>query len=125
MKQRRAAINDSESEPEASPMETESLRTPEHSDNATIRPGSFGRGRPKTTKESHPDPGSPLDTPAKKAEGSLGPLTLCTDQMTDAEFHQAIRNTRDADQELLLKDENGKVLINHNTNQKITQNYRT
>ena len=91
-------------------METESRRMPEHSESVTIRPGSFGRGRPKTTIENRSDPGfPPLDTPAKKPEGSLGPLTLSTDQMTDAEIHQAIRDARNADQELLLRDENGKV----------------
>ena len=115
-KQRRAAIIDSESEPEAPPMEMESPRTPEHSDSVTIKPGSFGRGRQKITEENRSDPGSPLDTPKKRSEGSLGPLTLCTDQMTDAEIHQAIRDTSNTDQELLLKDENGKVPVNHNTN---------
>ena len=97
-------------------METESPRTPEHSDSVTIRPGSFGRGRQNITKENHSEPGSPLDTPAKKPEGNLGPLTLCTNRMTDTEIHQAIRDTRNADQELLLKDENGKVPVNYNTN---------
>ena len=52
------AIKETESEPEAPPMETESPKTPELSDNATLKKSTFGRGRPKLKKE-RTSPNSP------------------------------------------------------------------
>ena len=98
-------------------MDTESPRTPEHSDSVTLRKGSFGRL--KIIKEDRYNPGSPLDTPGKTPDGNLGPLTISSDRMTDTEIRQAIRDTKNTDQELLIRDENGKVHANSNTNLEI------
>ena len=50
------AIIETESEPEAPPMETESLKRSELSYNATVTKGTFGRGRPKLIKEAQTFP---------------------------------------------------------------------
>ena len=91
-------------------METESQKTQEPSDNATLKKGTFGRGRPKLIRDRS-SPGSPLDTPGKTPalDDNMGPLTKTTDHMTDTEIHQVIQDAKTADQELFIRDENGKV----------------
>ena len=99
-------------------METESPKTPEPTTNATLKRSTFGRGKPKTTGD-HTSPGSPLETPGKvPALDNMGPLTINTGHMTEEQIHQAIQDARTAEQELFIRDENGKVLINSNTNLK-------
>ena len=120
LKQKRAVIIDSESESEAEvpQMETESPKTPEPTTNTTLKRSTFGRGKPKTTGD-HTSPGSPLETPGKvPALDNMGPLTINTGHMTEEEIHQAIQEARTAEQELFIRDENGKVPINFNMNLK-------
>ena len=88
----------------------------QNSYSVALRKGSSGRGRPKIIREDHFNPGSPLDTPGKAPDGNLGPLTISTDRMTDTELRRAIQDTKNTDQELLIRDENGKVPANSNTN---------
>ena len=120
MKQKRAVKIDSESESEAEApqMETETPKTQEPTTNATLKRSTFGRGKPKTTGD-HTSPGFPLETPGKvPALDNMGPLTINTGHMTEEEIHQAIQDARTAEQELFIRDENGKVPINSNTNLK-------
>ena len=121
MKQRRTAIIDSESEPEAEApqVETESPKAPELSDNATLKRSTSGRGKPMTTGD-RPSPGSPLETPGKipALDDNIGPFTKNTGHMTETEIRQAVQDAKTAEQELSIRDENGKVPINSNMNPK-------
>ena len=114
-------IIDSESEPEAETpqMETGSPKTPESSDSTTLKRSTFGRGKPKITRD-RTSPGSPLKTPGKipALDDNMGPLTINTGHMTETEIHQAIQDAKTAEQEFFIRDENGKVPINSNTNLK-------
>ena len=121
LKQRRTAIIDSESEPEAEAplMETESPKAPEPSDHATLKRSTFGRGKPKTTGD-RPSPGSSLETPGKipALDDIMDPLTINTGHMTETEIRQAIQDVKTTEQELFIRAENGKVPINSNMNPK-------
>ena len=46
----------------------------------------------------------------------MGPFTITTDHMTDTEIHQVIQDAKTADQELFIREENGKVPTDSNTN---------
>ena len=65
------------SEPEAPPMETESPKTPELSDNATFKKSTFDRSRAKLIAEQ-PRQGSSHSSPDKTLalDGNMGPLTI-------------------------------------------------
>ena len=95
-------------------MEMESLRTPEHSDSVTLRKGFSGRGRSKIIRGDRSNTSSPLDTTGMTPYGNWGPLTISTERMTDTEIRQAVQDTKNTDQELLIRDENGKVPANSN-----------
>ena len=101
---------------EAPQMETESHKTLEPSDSTTLKRSTFGRGKPKITRD-RTSPGSPLETPGKipALDDNMGPLTINTGHMTETEIHQAIQDAKTAEQELFIRDENGKVSINSNT----------
>ena len=92
------AIIETESEPEAPHMETESPKTPEFSDNATFKKSTFGRGRTKLIRE-RTSPNSPQSGPDKirALDGNTGPVTISTDHMTETEIHQAIQDAKCAD----------------------------
>ena len=112
---------DSESEPEAEApqKETESPKTPDPSGNATLKRSTFGRGKPKISGD-RPSQGSPSETPGKipALDDNMGPLTINTGHMTETENRQAIQDAKTAEQELFIRDENGRVPINSNTNPK-------
>ena len=100
-------------------METQSPNTSAPSDNATLKRSTFGRGKPKITGD-RPSPGSPVETPGKipALDDNMGPLTINTGHMTETEIRQAFQDVKTVEQELFIKDENGKVPINSNTNPK-------
>ena len=87
--------------------------TPGQTDNATVIKGTIGRGKPMQKRElsgsssSHRTPG---DT-----NKSISPLTITTTNMTDTEINRAINDAKQANEELFIRDENGKVLNNNNT----------
>ena len=110
-------IIETESKPEAPPMETESPET-----NANFKKSTFGRGRPKLIME-RTSPGSPQSGPDKipALDGNTGPLTMSMDHMTETEIHQAIQDTKCADQEFLIRDGNGKVYTDPSINPKTTE----
>ena len=76
-KPERMAIIETESEPKAPPMATESSETPELSDKATFKKSTFGRGRPKLVRE-RTLPYSPQSGPDKipALDGITVPLTI-------------------------------------------------
>ena len=98
-------------------METESLKIPETSDNVTLKRSNFGRSKPKVT-ENRPNPGSPPETPGTipALDDNMGPLTINTGHMTETESRQAIQDAKTSEQVLFIRDENGKVPSNSNTN---------
>ena len=65
--------------------------------------GSFGRGRPKLVRNRQ-SPGSPTGS-----TDSLDPLTVITDNMTDMDIDRVIEDARKTDNEVFIKDSNGKV----------------
>ena len=91
-------------------MDTESPKIPEPHTNTTLKTGTLGRGRPKLVRD-RTSPNSP------QATTTPGPLTIVTANMTDTEVDRAIFDTKHADQELLIRDDNGKVFTDNNANQ--------
>ena len=100
----------SDSKSETPLMDTESPRTPEPQTNTTLKRGTLERGRPKLARD-RTSPNSP------QAATTHGPLTIVTSNMTDTEVDRAITDAKHADQELLIRDENGKVFTDNNANQ--------
>ena len=101
---------ESDSDSETPLMDSESPKIPEPQTNTTLKTGTLGRGRPKLVRD-RTSPNSPQATTAP------GPLTIVTANMTDTEVDRSITDTKHADQELLLRDENGKAFTDNNTNQ--------
>ena len=68
--------------------------------------GSFGSfiGKPIQNRQKSGSPAGSTD--------SLGPLTAITDNMTDTDVDRVIKDAREADRELYIKDSNGKVVQN-------------
>ena len=58
------------------------------------------------------------DTPGKipALDDNMGSLTINTGHMTETKIRPAIQDAITAEQELFIRDENGKVPINSNTN---------
>ena len=115
-KHRRTTVIESDSESETPLMDTTSPKTPEPQPNTTIKTGTIGRGRPKLVRD-RTTPNSP------QATTTTGPLTIVTANMTDTEIDRAITDTKNADQELFLRDENGKVLINNSSQNTLEDNF--
>ena len=91
-------------EPEAPPMERESPKTPEHTDKATFKNNTFGRGRLKLIRErTSPDSlqSGPDKIPAPDV--NTGALTISTDHMTETEVPQAIQVAKCADEDFLYR----------------------
>ena len=90
--------------------ETSSLITTDQPDNATVIKGTYGRGRPvKLIRDRRNS--SPHQSPPG-GMGSTGPLTITAANMTDTEINRAIEDARQANDELFIRDENGKVFKN-------------
>ena len=109
-KPERATVIESESEPETPLMDTESPKTPDPPMTTTTS-GSFGRGRPKLVRDR-----KSTSSPQTTAHHTPGALTIVATNMTDTEVDRAIEDSKQADQELLIRDENGKVLTDNKTN---------
>ena len=107
-------VIESESESETPLMDTESPKTPELSDNTTLKKCTFGRCRPKLVRDR-------TNSNSPKATTALGPLTITATNMTDTEIDRAIDDAKCADQEILIRDENGKVFTDNNTNSNILE----
>ena len=96
-----------------SPTTAEERSSPtalDQSDNAKVKKSTFGRGRPlKLTRDrqiSSPHQNSPGET------NNTGPVTITTANMTDTEVDRSIEASRQANEELFFRDDNGKILKN-------------
>ena len=107
-KQNRVTVIESDSEYETPSMDTESPKTPEPPANATVK-GTFGRGRPKLVRDR-------TNSNSSQTPTTPGALTIVAKNMTDTEVDRAIEDAKQADQEILIRDENGKVFTDNNTN---------
>ena len=97
---------ESDNETETSPPVTSSPTTPEQSDNATVKKSTFGRGNPlKLIKDRQ---NSFLRQSSPGGTRNTGPLTITAANMTDTEFGRAIEDARQANDELFIRDYNGK-----------------
>ena len=103
-------VIESDSESETPLMDTQRPKTPEPQTNTTLKTGTLGRGRPKLVRD-RTSPNYP------QAATTPGPLTIVTANMTDTEVDRAITDAKHADQELLIRDESGKVFTDNNVNQ--------
>ena len=110
-KQRRAVVIDSEDDSEAPLMDLVNPKTPE---SPNTKRGSIGRGRPKLIRDrtsSNWPRTSPDNNPTQGS--SMGPLTIIVTNMTDTEVDRAIEDAKSADQEVFIRDENGKVFTDN------------
>ena len=107
--QKRTTVIESLSESETPLMDTESPKTPEHLDNTTLEKSTFGRGMPKLVRDR-------TNSNSPQASTAPVPLTIIATNMTDTEVDCAIGEAECAEQELLFRDENGKVFTDKNTN---------
>ena len=104
---------ESDNESETMPPRNNNQTTPGQTDNATVIKGTFGRGKPMQKRERSGS-SSPHSTP-EDTNKSIGPLTITTTNMTDTEINRAINDAKQANEELFIRDKNGKVLNNNNT----------
>ena len=115
-KQKRAMVIESDRGSETPSMGTESPKTPEPLDNTTLKKTTFGRGRPKLIRD-RTSPNSPqTPTAAPMPESSMGSLTIITTNTTATEVDRAIKDAKRADQDVFIRDENGKVFTDSNAN---------
>ena len=109
-KTKRKYVIESDNEPETSPPATSSPTTLDQSDNATLKKSTFGRGKPlkliRDRQNSSPNQSSPGGT------RNTGPLTITAANMTDTEIDRAIEDARQANDEIFIRDDNGKVFKN-------------
>ena len=98
---------ESDNEPETPPPERSNQTTQGQTDNARVNKGTFGRGKPKLIREGSGS-SSPRNTP-EETDHSIGPLTITTANMTDTKIDRAISDDKQANEELFIRDENGKV----------------
>ena len=109
-KPKRTTVIESESESETPLMDTESPKTPDPPTTTTTS-SSFGRGIPKLVRDR-----KSTSSPQTTAQQTPGALTIVATNMTDTEVDRAIEDAKQADQELLIRDENGKVFTDNKTN---------
>ena len=91
-------------------MDLVNPKTPETTNKMAIKKNSFGRGKPKLTRDQT-NSSSPQTSPDNNPTpgSSVGPLAITTANMSDTEVNRAIENAKTADQEVFIRDENGKV----------------
>ena len=108
-KQKQTTVIESDSELDTPLTDTENPKTPEHLDNTTLKKSTFGRGRPKLVRDR-------TNSNSPQASTAPGPLHIIATNMTDTEVNRAIEDAKCAEQEHLIRDENGKIFTNNNTN---------
>ena len=107
-------VIDSEDDSEAPLTEWANPKTPESPNTTVTKNSSLGRGRPKLIRDrnsSNSPQTSPDNNPTQGS--STGPLTITTINMTDTEVDRAIEDAKTADQEVFIRDENGKVFTDN------------
>ena len=116
-------VIDSEDDLETPLMDLISPKTPESPNTTVTKRGSIGRGRPKLIRD-RTSTNSPQTSPDNNTtQGSnMGPLTIITTNMTDTEVDGAIEDAKSAEQEIFIRDENGKVLRKENSDLDLASN---
>ena len=104
-------VIDSDTESETPPMDIDRPKTSELPIDTTIKKSTLGRGRPKLIR----DRASPNTANTHMPGNNIGPLTITTSNMTDTEIDRAIEDANSAEQEIFIRDQNGKVLTDNNT----------
>ena len=106
--------------PEKSPSEEDLDTSPEPP--TTKRTSTIGRGRPRITRESTPP--TPDNTPGQQNNTGTGTLTINTDQMSEFDIDQTIKDSTQSGQEIQIRDNSGKVTFynNEKTENKTYQN---
>ena len=94
--------------PEKSPSEEDLDTSPEPP--TTKRTSTIGRGRPRTTREST----SPENTPGQQNNTGTGMLTINTNQMSEFDIDQTIKDSTQSGQEIQIRDDSGKVTFYNN-----------
>ena len=105
-KQRRAMVIDSEDDLETPLMDLISPKTPESPNTTVTKRGSIGRGKPKLIRDR-------TSTSSPQTSPDMCPLTIITTNMTDTEVDRAIEDAKSAEQEIFIRDENGKVFTDN------------
>ena len=115
-KQRRTMVIGSEDDSEAPLMEWANQKTPESPNTTVTKKGSLGRGRPKLIRDRNSS-NSPQTSPDNNhTQGSsTGPLTITTTNMKDTDVDRTIEDANIADQEVFIRDDNGKVFTDNKT----------
>ena len=109
-KPKRTYVMESDDEPETPPPETSSPTTLDQSDNATVKKSTFGRGKPLKLIRDRQNSSSHQRSPG--GTRNTGPLPITAANMTDTEIDRAIEDARQANDEIFIKDDNGKVFKN-------------
>ena len=115
-RQRRTMVIDSEDGSEAPLMEWANQKTPESPNTTVTKKGSLSRGRLKLIRDrnsSNSPQTSPDNNPTQGS--STGPLTITTTNITDTEVDRVIEDAKIADQEVFIRDDNGKVFTDNKT----------
>ena len=94
--------------PEKSPSEEDQDTSPEPP--TTKRTSTIGRGRPRTTREST----SPDNTTGQQNNTGTGMLTINTNQMSEFDIDQTIKDSTQAGQEIQIRDDSSKVTFYNN-----------
>ena len=79
----------------------------------TKRAGTIGRGRPRLTRDRIASPSSDK-APGQQNSSEMGLLTINTDQMSDSDIDQTIRDSLQSGQEIQTRDNSGKVTFYNN-----------
>ena len=103
-------VIDSEDDSEAPLMDLVISKTPESPNTTVTKRSSMDRGMPKLVRD-RTSSNSPQTSPDNKPTqgNSMVTLTIITTNMTDTEVDRAIEDAKSADQEVFIRDENGKV----------------
>ena len=101
---------ESDIEPETPPTETNSPTSLDQSDNAMVKKSTYGRGRPLKLIRDQQNPSPQQHSPG--GMNNTGPRSITTANMTDTEIDRAIEDARQANDELFIRDDNGKMFKN-------------
>ena len=96
--------------PEKSLSEEDLDTSPEPPTNK--RTSTIGRGRPRITRERTPS--STDNTPGQQNKTGTGALTICTEQMSESDIDQTIKDSLQSGQEIHIRDNSGKVTFYNN-----------
>ena len=103
--------------PEKSQSEEDLDTSPEPP--TTKRAGTIGRGKPLLTRDRTSSASSDK-TPGQQNSSEVEPITTNTDQMSDSDIDQTIRDSLQSGQEIQIRDNSSKVTFyDHKTENKL------